>query len=114
MTLAASPQPDILYRVSVLTESCPGYYVDLMYTAPGTPVPTDEVVCERGTQLPARYDVPPPVARGDTITWTLPAQMFPVGTIFSGLQAQTGVDSQATFLPYLDLAFSDATFTVGS
>jgi hypothetical protein len=112
MTMSAAPQPYILYRVAVLTQSC-AQYVDLMYADPSTPMATNEVVCQRPPNQPIAYHVPPATAHGRTVVWTLPAAAFPAGSKFHQLIAQTGTDTAATFLPYYDQAASDRAFVVG-
>ena len=113
MTLAAAPGPETEYRVVAATTDCSDLFFEYGTDAatggsdvrcPATP-PATEVT----------YKVPDAVVKGTTITWTLPISVFPAGTTFTGLSAQTRLNPVVVTAPQMDGAAAPANvaFTVG-
>lgn len=113
MTLAGAPGPETEYRVVAATTDCSDIFFEY-----GTDAATggSDVRCP-ATPPATEVDYKAPVAtvKGTTITWTLPIAIFPVGTTFTGLSAQTRLNPVVVTAPQMDgaAAPSGTTFTVG-
>jgi hypothetical protein len=111
LTMAAAPSNPVIYRVSSTMAGCETnvfleYYSSDKSTAarcPSASLGGKETV----------YDIGDAKISGNSITWTIPVAVIPVGTTFSGLSAQTRGDFVAVTAPQFDYAVSTNTYTVG-
>jgi hypothetical protein len=111
MTLAAAPVTNTMYRVIVAAAGCS---TEIFFEYDVTPAfGVNDVRCAAVGLSSSTYGVGPAVAKGSTITWTLPLKAFPVGTTFTGLSAETRGDTGAAYAPVIDNAATTAAFTVG-
>lgn len=111
MALAAAPTPETFYRIQATIPECSDLFIEY-----GTDAATAGTAM-RCPALPGAtavdYTIPAAVVKGSTITWTVPISVFPKGTTFTQLNAQTRLNPVAVTAPQMDYASSTATFTVG-
>ncbi|HEU5034630.1 MAG TPA: hypothetical protein VFT62_07740 [Mycobacteriales bacterium] len=111
LSLSAAPDSNHFYVVTVTTKTCKA--LEFIYDT--NPVPLyaqNRALCTDSTPSKEVGGVPAAVVKGNSLTWRLPLTVFPVGTTFSAISAQTLTGAvPAVVIDETDP--SSVTFTVG-
>lgn len=112
LALAGAPQPGTIYRVAGAAGSCASLFFE--YTTSLTATKPGSARCA-GIPTSTPVDITDASVKGNSVVWTVPVSSFPVGTVISGLNAQTrfNATSPGITAPQIDYASSSNTFTVG-
>jgi hypothetical protein len=116
LTLAAPPVPEHIYRVTATGPTCSSAQLFFEYTTTIGVSPPGTARCP-GTVKSTDVTVSSVVAKGNTITWTVPLSAnIQKGEHLTDLGADVRLElsKPGATVPAIDEASSTATFTVGS
>jgi hypothetical protein len=112
LNLSAAPDGNHAYDVQATNPACENGYIDFTYST--GQLGLNEVDCFPTDPTSVDFTTLGGEAKvvGNSVVWDVPAGVFPTGSVFSGMSAQTEISP--TLAPIMDQADGgDATFKVG-
>lgn len=111
MTLAAAPDSETWYGITVDIPTCPDG-VTFAYSTQQLFGENNVSCFDNAASSITDLGAPPAVVKGSTITWTVPVAVMPKGTVLTNIGAHTG-ELVIGDEPVIDDATTTATYTVG-
>jgi hypothetical protein len=112
LNLSAAPDSNTSYDLRATNPGCKAGYVDFGYSSNAV-LGLGDVNCfpNDPTSIASTTYNSSVAVKGSSITWTLPATEFPVGSVFTGISAETDT---AALIGVIDQAAGTGTYAVGS